>query len=756
MRKFIPQIRFILALMGIFCPSLLFGQTPAGTVFDSVLTLPEKLVQGETTWVDSWGHPVFNSESIRDLMVSSREKTVEALLLQSADVVPDEDGRLHVRGEDAQIQYVVDGIPLGGNPTRVYASLFNGGLAKSIEVLGGSLPAQYGAGSAVLAITTQDGLSRPFTARAGGGMASYGTQDAELQGSGRIGERTALFLGSSRSGTDRYLDPISGFEPIHSRGEGLHFFGKLSSALGESADLHLLGAYDATRYQIPNLRAGSLQDQTQKLAALTLGLRLDFYLGQNSRLGLAGYSRRMEAHLNSGGLDGIFSAADSLQALAENEKYFIGANREEGYQGGLIEFSSQPQWWGHENHFRAGFSAEANPLKESFVLAVTDSSITAPGRDTSLAPFDLNRGGRPLTADKSRLGWAVSVYVQDALAVGKWTVIPGLRYDAFQLFELEQSVSPRLAAAYAIHPKVDLRGSIDYLVSRAPLENILLSSSQELRPLSGDEQGSTPSRVGAEHALALNLGADYRLNSFLEFDVDGYGKYIENFLVKAELSNSGMIFPINLKQGIVAGGQLRIKLREWHRLSGALSAGGCASIGLKPEDGSSPIAAGLLVGEEGHNYGHPWSGEDIFPTEHNQIATAVLNMKYRVFRGLSTTVGGRFDSGLPFDLMDSAGNGLSPSQARTELQSRGYSNDVIDLLNLNSEKPGSPDKSVAPHAVFDLGLDFRFPVIGTTFEAKAAVLNVLDTQYLYKFESSFGSTHFGQPRTFGLWLAVGY
>ncbi len=122
-----------------------------------------------------------------------------------------------------------------------------------------------------------------------------------------------------------------------------------------------------------------------------------------------------------------------------------------------------------------------------------------------------------------------------------------------------------------------------------------------------------------------------------------------------------------------------------------------------------------------------------------------------MFAGLN----GRFDSGLPFDLVGKDGKGLSPAQSRIELLSRGYSNSVIDLLTLQSDQPGSPDKSVAPHVVFDLTLGYdaasalSLPVCIT-----ATVMNVLDAPFLYKFESSFGGTHFGYPRMVGVRLEV--
>jgi hypothetical protein len=733
---------------------------PADKEGVSGVQLPDRVVKArtETSPLETSGHLFYAAEDIRGLLLPSRENASEALLLQSADVVPDEDGRLHARGEDAQIQYVVDGIPWAGNPTRIYSSLFHADMAKSVDVLAGGLPARYGAGSAVVNVTTRDGLDIPFSVRASAGAASHGTREADIAASGSLGERVGLSLSASRSATERYLDPISGFDAIHDEGRGNHAFAKLTAVPVESAEIRIMGGYDATTFDIPNLFSRTpAQDQGQDLHSYLVGARLDADPGEKVHVAAALYSRGTQADLRSGGLSRISGPADSAKALSQNERFFLGAGREESYHGGALELFLKPDLGGRTHRFRAGLSGEFNPLSETFAFAVTDSGLSGPEGDPRLRPYDISRGGSPLATEESGSAWAAAAYIEDGFEVGRWSFLPGLRYDVFSLFETEQAVSPRLAASFAYASDLDLRVSLDWLAARAPLENILLSSSPALLPLSGSEQGSTPTTVGAERSIVLDLGANYRWGSYLTLDGGVYGKYIRNFLVKSELGNSGLIFPINLKRGVVAGGRFQARLREWRRVSGSLSLGSCVSLGLKPEDGSNPIAAGLLVGEEGHNYSHPFEPEDAFPTEHNQLFTGVLDLRYRIGRGLAGSLGARFDSGLPFDLLAADGSSLDEAQSRAELKRRGYGDDVIDLLSLEPEEPGSPDKSVAPHAVFDLGLEYRLPMgAGPSIELRAAVLNVLDTPYLYKFESSFGSTHFGRPRTLGFWASVDY
>ncbi len=66
----------------------------------------------------------YTAASVATLPASSSTKQIETLLLDTPGVVPDEDGRMHVRGEDAQLQYVIDGIPITGN-MRVSIPVFS-------------------------------------------------------------------------------------------------------------------------------------------------------------------------------------------------------------------------------------------------------------------------------------------------------------------------------------------------------------------------------------------------------------------------------------------------------------------------------------------------------------------------------------------------------------------------------------------------------------------------------------------------------
>jgi hypothetical protein len=707
-------------------------------------------------------HTLYTLETIEQLPTVTNNKAIESILLNTPGVVPDEDGRLHVRGEDAQLQYVVEGIPITGNLTRVYSSLFNASLIKSVDVQTGGLNAEYGvATSGIVAVTTKSGFDRPLFVHASALVGSFDNKEAVVEVGGNMNGNTGLYVAASSSSSNRYLDPITDGNPNHDDGTAQSFFGKLNTLFSEKVDLTVLGMYDQTKFSIPNqFEKVPPQDQRQALKDYMIGGRLNVQLGGTSVLSGLGYARRSQAEVTSGGLMQILTPADSAKAVAENEKMFIGGKRKYTTTGGQLEFSSKPGWFSLPNNFKAGVAGEVYPVSEFFTFAITNPALSNPdtvGGDDRYLPYDITQGGKPFLVDQSKTGNRFSGYVQDEVQSGQWTFNVGVRFDAFKLLESESAVSPRVAAAYVVTDDLVLRASYNRVVMQAPLENYLVSSSDEAQTLVGTEQGNAPTRVRSEKADVFELGGAYQLNRFIDFDLSAYTKFIDDFIVKVELANSGVIFPVNLKQGLVAGGELRVRLRDWNRFSGFLSFSTCVSRGLVPEDGSTPFAAGLVLGEEGEAYSNPFKGEDSFPTEHNQLLTAAFGITYLHPAGLFATIGGRFDSGLPFDLTGPQGEPLDEEQSRQELLRRGYTEDVIDLLDLAPETAGSPDRSVAPHAVFDAAAGFDFAhLTKLPLRLTLTVLNVFDTPYLYKFESTFGGTHFGVPRTASARLELNY
>ena len=736
---------------------------PVIVTIDSLPAIPAEEVVVTGSQMESTQptvHTLFTAPAIQSLPVSNPIKTVEAVLLNSPGIVPDEDGRLHMRGEDAMLQYVIDGIPLTTNQTRIYAPLLDANIIESADLLRGSLNPEYGVATAgVLNITTKSGYDAPSFGHAEYSLGTFNNNYEGANFGGHFTQAFAFYGAYGNFNSDRYLDPVSGFDPNHTAGSGNDYFGKINVLLGDKLDLTALGYYGLTKYGVPNSTDSSKQDQNGELASAMFGARLNYQLSSSSVLSLLGYTRRQEADLTSNGLDRINSSADSLTAL-QSERYFIGAHRKDIQSGAQLEYSAKTDWFNGDNEFKLGAGGEIFPVSEYFTFAVTDSNVSNPnfpGGDDRLIPYDLTKGGHAFLVDTNAIGKRISAYAQDVLTTGNWTISGGLRFDLYDLLGQESGLSPRLNLLYRASDALVLRFSYNRMFMQAPMENILVSSSAAAGQLVGAEQGSAPRAVQSEKSHVFEAGAGYVLNKYLDLDLTGYGKLIDDMVVKVELGNSGIIFPANIKQGIVAGGEFSVRLRNWNNISGDLALSTIVSQGVKPSDGSSPFAGGLVLGEEGENYANPWPGEDMFNTEHNQLLTASFNLRYNHPSGFIFVLGGRFDSGLPFDLVDPlTGLGPDPTRSKQLLEQRGYSDNVINLLDLNSEQPGSPDKSGAPHATFDASVGYDLARVGFPVKLTGSVINIFDTEYLIKFESAFGGTHFGTPRMFMLTAQLEY
>ena len=707
------------------------------------------------------GRTIYTAETISSLPSISAGTLIENIITSSPGVVPDEDGRLHVRGEDAQLQYVIDGIPITNNQTRIYTTLMNAGIIKSLDFQRGGINPEYGVATAgVLSINTKSGFDKPFFAHAYGDIGSYNMNDFGLEAGGNIGQRAGLFLAYSGLNTDRYLDPVSFSdsvdigEPYHDYAHSNNFFGKFDALVTDDIDLVTLFSYGKTTFQVPNSFPSSAQDQVHENTNYTAGFRLLAGLSSKSLLSILGYARSDKVTARSNGLLYINNFQDSILAL-NNEKYFIGNDREIKNIGGNIEFNTSIF---SDDNFRAGVGGELFPIDEFFTFAITNPDLSNPdisGGDVRFRSYDITQGGTPFLVDTSYTGSRYFAYAQEVFDYNKWHFIIGVRYDHINLLENEDNISAKVGTSYTLSDDLVLRASYNRLVMMAPIENILVSSSSQAYALvTAEQQFGVPQNVKSEKSHVLELGSSYLYNRFLTVDLDVYGKLIDDFIVKVELGNSGIIFPANLRKGFVAGGELQFRLNNWNNFSGFLNFSTTASFGIIPEDSSiSPVSGGLILGEEGQNYKHPFAGEDFFPTEHNQIFTAVMNLTYNNPTGYFITFGSRFDSGLPFDLAGENGKGLSAEESRIELRKRGYPDEVIDLLSLEPEadNPDSPDKSVASHFIIDLaaGIDLR-EISSIPVRLTGTIANVFDTMYLYKFESTFGGTHFGLPRTFSL------
>ena len=147
----------------------------------------------------------FNRQSI-ETMPQSDNAPLNQVILQAPGVAQDSFGQLHIRGDHANVQFRINGVQLPEG-INVFGQALETRLARSVSLIDGALPAQYGFRTAgILDIQTKTGTTDP-----GGDVSMYGGSHEWLQPSfqygGRIGAVDYFFTGEYLAQWDGHREP---------------------------------------------------------------------------------------------------------------------------------------------------------------------------------------------------------------------------------------------------------------------------------------------------------------------------------------------------------------------------------------------------------------------------------------------------------------------------------------------------------------------------------------------------------------------
>ncbi|HYY58390.1 MAG TPA: carboxypeptidase regulatory-like domain-containing protein, partial [Pyrinomonadaceae bacterium] len=147
---------------------------------------------------------------------------IEAIVASAPGLAPDDNGRLHPRGSESQVQYVVDGIPITENLSAIFSTSLDARTLRTVEVMTGGIPAEFGDKlGAVVNVNTRSGLETPTQGGLtfSGGSFSTGEIGADFSTrTGKFGFLTNLTASTSQ----RFLDPptIDNFHNFGRTGKG--------------------------------------------------------------------------------------------------------------------------------------------------------------------------------------------------------------------------------------------------------------------------------------------------------------------------------------------------------------------------------------------------------------------------------------------------------------------------------------------------------------------------------------------------------
>jgi TonB dependent receptor/Carboxypeptidase regulatory-like domain len=634
-------------------------------------------------------------EQLEKMPLGPPREELSAVVETVPGVVPEENGRLHVRGSETAPQYVLDGVPLADNLTGTYATGMDIENLEAARMITGNIPAEFGDRSAaVVTLSSKSGLDSPWNGSIAfsGGSFDSAAADAELGGHVR---NLGVFVTADTSRNRRFLDPpeIGNFR---NRGGLAHLFARFDWLATKNDVLRLTLATSGSDFQVPNFLEQEEEGQRERQE-----LRDDYQAVAWSHT----FSPSLAADVS------VFRRSSTSRLLDPDRTgmpYFLEQSRRQRSDG--VRAGLGAGWKAHQ--FKAGFEAYHLPLGEHFTLAVSDPEDVDP--DSPLLAYTPDA---PFRFDQTGSGHRVSWYVQDRVKLfDRLTVDAGLRFDAYRFLVHDDAWSPRVGLAYLLkRTNTVFRASYNRLFQTPPLENLLLSSSTAAARLSEDPDEALP--VPAERQNAYEFGVQQSLGRYLRLDLARYIKNARNFSDDQQLFATAVVFPVAISRADVRGTEVRLDVTPLPGLDGY------ASYANARATGTGPLVGGMFLGEaEGALVGE---GEK-FPADADERNEVQFGVTYAHRTGAWLNLTGRYDSGIPAEFEPEDFDDADPriqaqiDPARRRIRSRTVLNVACGIRFFRES---------------------RFPV-----SLQFGVNNLTDSFYLYNFHSVFSGTHVGRPR----------
>ena len=642
-------------------------------------------------------------------------RAIESMVASTPGFVTDDNGRMHPRGSESQVQYVVDGVPVTDNMSAIFSTSLDARTLRTVEVLTGGIPAEFGDKLAgIINVNTKSGLEGPTQGGLSFSGGSFSTGEIAADFSTHT-KKLGFITNLSTSTSQRYLDPptIDNFHNFGRTGKG---FFRLDYQFDANNSLKSVLNFGGSNFQVPNRLAQELagQDQRQQLRDNSQNITYQHIFSPNTVAQFSFFHRQSHAELTSN--------PESTPVVAFQDRTL------QNYGGiGSVALTR-----GRHN-IKVGGQFTITPIDEQFSFYPTVAFPDLQDQNGNIVPNPVDdfNAANPFLFNGSKTGRTLSAYVQDRFSIYKnLTLELGIRYDNYKLLISEQALSPRLAIAYYV-PKTQTTFRVSYnrLFQPPPAENLLLASSTEaaaISPLAVLQGITTVNPILPDKENSFEAGAQQLLTKMFRLNLTVYQKRIENFSDKDQFFETGVIFPISISSGRVTGEEVRLESTDLHGFHGFASFANARAYGV------TPINGGLFLGE---NPTDLFLSGFKFANDHDQRNEAQFQLSYdHRPSGIYASFSGRYDSGVPVD--------VEPGTTLADFVANGFDPRLYDKIDFQRGR-------VRPRTIFDfsVGADLMQKE-RVSLNIQFDVQNLTNELFLYNFESVFSGTHVGYPRLF--------
>lgn len=481
------------------------------------------------------------------------DRSLVQVLVHAPGVTLDSYGAIHVRNEHANLQYRLNGVIVPESISG-FGSTFDPRIADSIDLITGTLPAQYGyRTSGVVSLKTQSGAFDN-----GGDVGFYGGSRGTLLPSaslhGASGNLNYFVSGSYQENDLGVENPISTRDAIHDHTRQYRLFGYVSDILSDTSRITAFGGTSIGYFQIPNNPGqggqgpGGLNwnlngksdfdsatlDQNQR-EITHYGVLAYQYAGGAFNLQVAPFIRYSQTRFTPDPQGGDLI----LAGVADN-------SRLSSLTAGVQTDGSYKLSDSHTLRFGLFFQNERT--RSSVISRVF--SVDEDGNQTSQAPLTIADSG-------GRNGQLYGVYLQD-----EWSLTPtltlnyGARFDAVRAYTNEQQVSPRVNMVWK--PTEGTTFHIGYARNFTPPPQELIAS-PTLALFAGTTKATeitTADPVRAEREHYFDGGVQQVVLPGFKVGLDAYYKIKRNLLDEGQFGPSLVLSPFNYAKGYAWGVEL--------------------------------------------------------------------------------------------------------------------------------------------------------------------------------------------------------
>lgn len=566
----------------------------------------------------------FSEKAIQELPEGNNTQ-LNQVLLQAPGVVQDSYGQLHVRGDHANLQYRINGVQLPEGITG-FGQVLSPRFARSISLLTGALPAQFGLRTAgIIDIQTKEG-----SLDNGGDAEFYGGQRSTVQPSfeygGSKGNFNYFVTGQYLSTTLGLEPPTPGPSPIHDQSYQGQAFGYFSYFLSPTTRLSLITGSAVNHFQIPANpgqpqvfalsgvpvypSAGVNENQFEQnyfgVFALqgTIGSNFDYQIAPFSRYSTVSFYPDFAGDL-------IYNGAASRVFRSE-------------FGNGVQVDTTYRAFTTHTFRLGGYFEGERAEIDNHEATFPIDVATGIPS-DVPISIVD----------DKALQTWIYSVYAQDEWKpVEKLTINYGVRFDLYDGLERADQASPRVGAVYNLFKDTTLHAAYARYFTPPPTELVTVAAIRKFANTTGAPASLGNGNPTVERDNYFDAGITQQVIPGLNLGIDSYYKQASDLIDEGQFGPALIFETFNYAKGRVYGVEQTSSYTRKNLYLYENFAYGVAQ-GTQVESGQFNFTPAELA----------YIGNHYIFLDHDQTFTASVGAVYN-WRGFMFSVDGIYGSGL--------------------------------------------------------------------------------------------------------------